>query len=81
MMICRLPIINHCMGVYVVVSMTFFTPDFFSYEQVWETVDHRRGVTFGVTACSDVHVVLSNAVRNISAGVYDIVIGGWVNTQ
>lgn len=63
------------------VSITFYTPDFFSYEQVWESVDHRRSLVFGVTACSDVHVVLSTNTRNFSTGMIEIVIGGWTNTK
>ena len=64
----------------LVQQIQFETPVDFRYDQIWEGVEHRRGVTFGVKACSDVHIILANKIRMID-GMYDIVIGGWYNSR
>uniref|UniRef100_X2B7D1 Farnesoic acid O-methyl transferase domain-containing protein n=1 Tax=Capitella teleta TaxID=283909 RepID=X2B7D1_CAPTE len=58
----------------------FATPVDFGYHYVWETVEHKQGIVFSVRACSDVHVILSDVIRD-TADRYDIVIGGWANTK
>ena len=65
---------------FAAVAVSFYTPVSFTYEQMWETVERRRGIAFGVTACSDVHVVLSNRIRWWN-DVYDLFIGGVHNTR
>jgi len=63
-----------------VTAVSFYTPTQFYYEQFWETVERRRGIAFRVTACSDVHIVLSNRIR-WWGDQYDVVLGIWTNTK
>jgi hypothetical protein len=68
----------NCVG--VVQQIKFQTPTDFTYEQVWESAEHRGGITFGVAACSDVHIVLATKVRMFN-DMFDVVIGGWYNSR
>lgn len=52
----------------------------FNY-QLWTTVEHRQYMLFGVMACSDVHILLSERLNKQHGFSYEIVIGGWNNTR
>lgn len=55
------------------------TPDDFRYEYVWKTTDYKNNqFRFGVLACHDVHINLSPEKGKV---YYEVVIGGWNNTQ
>ena len=57
------------------------TPDEYMYETLWKSVTNRDVFVFQVRACGDVHVVLSEEIGQIDAGIYEFSIGGWNNTQ
>lgn len=63
-----------------IASVSFFASDVFTFDHVWESVERSRFITFGVTACSDAHVILSNTAR-LFGGEYELIIGGWQNTR
>src|SRR5207248_541679 len=61
--------------------MILFTPDDYRYQYYWKTTEYKNyHFYFRVRACNDVHVALASAMDHVQYQ-YEIVIGGWNNTQ
>ena len=62
-------------------SMEVHTPPERSYHRIWRSLQDRDGFVFRAQACWDAHLALGEIPGNIYVRAYEIVIGGWGNTQ
>ena len=51
------------------------------YDQMWISVQDLGSLPFGVRACNDAHLGLFSILENNTLPMYEVVIGGWSNTQ
>ena len=47
----------------------------------WFSVEHKDYLYFGVRACSDVHILLTEKIGFQNGFSYEIVLGGWSNSR
>ena len=59
---------------------TLSTDNGYHYEDTGLDLSKADGVVFKVKACHDAHVALS-ASNNLNSNMYEIVLGGWLNTK
>ena len=54
------------------------TEESYKYEKIWKNIGDRTFYSFRVTACRDVHVLLTAQAGEVTDNqVYEMVIGGW----
>ena len=62
--------------------MALYTPNVFGFHPAWMTLaSDQTHVTFEVKACGDAHVYLAEYSGITMSDAYEVVIGGWDNTQ
>ena len=69
-------------GVFIAVQASVLnTTTSYNYDQVWLSVLDTQSIIFKVRACSDVHIGLAKYSGIANVDMYEIVLGGWENTQ
>jgi len=67
---------SYCVFVHVVISLKHVSAtDEGDYQNIVYSVSDRTGLVFGVTACRDVHIALSEIPGILTHSTYELVIG------
>ncbi|CAH1794507.1 unnamed protein product [Owenia fusiformis] len=61
--------------------VTIYTPNDYNFVHGWITTYGLNQIVFEIEACSDAHIQLPLDPTNTAVDVYEVVLGGWANTQ
>ena len=59
----------------------FTTPNLYQFMDIGINWANVTNITFQVEACNDAHIALSENFEQYGSRTYEIVLGGWSNTQ
>ncbi|KAK3581827.1 hypothetical protein CHS0354_007229 [Potamilus streckersoni] len=75
---------NYIRSANTVTNQSFNTGDDYVYHYLRDLgidITGHSSITFSVQACNDAHVALSQTKGNDNVDTYEIVIGGWADSQ